>query len=63
MASTEPGRQVLEDLVRALLPELVEGSRQPDPAASVPPPEGGTDYPPDEADEADEADDDAVDSQ
>lgn len=46
MASREPGRQVIEDLVRALLPELVEGSRQPDPAESVPPPEGGTDYPP-----------------
>ncbi|GAB2450907.1 hypothetical protein GCM10027062_34980 [Nocardioides hungaricus] len=40
MESTDLGRAVLEDLVRAALPELVEPSRQSDPAESVSPPEG-----------------------
>lgn len=36
----EPGLAVIEDLARAALPDLIESSRQPDPAATPPPPEG-----------------------
>jgi hypothetical protein len=41
MASTDSGRAVLEELVRAAFPELADTSRQPDPAETAPPPECG----------------------
>lgn len=37
----EPGLAVIEDLTRAALPVLMNTSRQPDPAATPPSPEGG----------------------